>query len=637
MHIDSNCLINIVSANNRPAQVILSDSLNTNQYTYTYFHPNHFQFNINKSILHRNELTLKQGYFRFTITQKSSTQCLVFLLHTTNFAETTAVIHNSGFSTSENVIFCINLNLNFGAQQILYSFKNLVYMKHLQPFHAPLIFYMDKSKNIFVYCYFCPNRHTFHNYLMNVDHADLLKAYSILNGQGYGLHVRSQPPLVPGLPTFEEASICFKLCTGANCNLKTLNKALHLCRTPETLQYSPAQTLLNITVVLNILDFPQSEWNTAHWFVHLVVGETLLELPLEIVNERSVMHYAHFDQLWKAIVCVNVEDASVFDFTMLTAMAPPVWMALVATVILYAFVRQHLIKGLDIIWPLFGVSCNYKHPRGFLGILLLSMVWLSNTYQGGISSESMAFSEFPTFFDMINKGYKLEIGGWFSNFIPFWDLFLQPEVFDAIEPILNGKPLSHFLVGTVAKNDLQKDQFPIFLDKCTKSKSAISVVIDGTFGTGFYDVLGNKIWLVEEKFYCTGFNMAKYMKSEIKISVRAKGYLSGKFMRMLGKWLAMGLMIKFERLKSSLRRINITGALQIEPLGKLKDPGKIQLWSPIGILAFFGCVLALSLLSLELIQKLIASQKIIRIAIHTKCLRFWRWIKIYKRKNRYDK
>ncbi len=289
LNIDSDCLINIVSAFSRQHQLGIPKTIRTHLHSYTFFHANSFNLRIPTDILSNDNFTLKQGYFRFTNTQKSSSQCLIFVLLTTNFAETALAIQNSGFSTSEEVIFCINFNLKYGAREILYMFSNLVYMSKLQPFRASLLFYTDKSKDVSIYCYFCPNRQTFHNFPRNRHLFEILKVHEKLNGQGYGKFVVFKLPFhFPGMLMIDDVSFCLKMFTGRNKNLKALNKALDKCLTPEVLQYSLTQDVLNVTLSFHLVDFPDSEVDTENWFMHKVIVESVIgDVPLEIVHLRN--------------------------------------------------------------------------------------------------------------------------------------------------------------------------------------------------------------------------------------------------------------------------------------------------------------------------------------------------------------
>ncbi len=216
---------------------------------------------------------------------------------------------------------------------------------------------MDSTTDVFIYCYFCPNRNTFHTYPRNLTLTEVLRAYTLLNGQGYGLHVRGEYPFgLAGLPVtgFGDFIACEKILTGRNEGLNNFNKALDDCLVSEIVIISLGQDIFNIYFALNSAHVPSSEWDIANWFTHVVIFENIFgEMPLETVDIRSSLFWTEFDLLWKAIAGVKVEAVSNFDFSILTAMTPMVWVGLIIVVVLYSLMCQHLIKAMDIIWPLF--------------------------------------------------------------------------------------------------------------------------------------------------------------------------------------------------------------------------------------------------------------------------------------------
>lgn len=147
------------------------------------------------------------------------------------------------------------------------------------------------------------------------------------------------------------------------------------------------------------------------------------------------------------------------------------------------------------------------------------------------------------------------------------------------------------------------------MEKCAKNKLVISSLIHDSFGIGFYDVVKNDIWLINDKLSCRGFNIQEFIRIDLKPSLRMYGYLSSKAMQVVNQLEVMGIRIKFEKLKSSLRQIDVSGSLQIQPMGKLRDPGKIQVWSLIGVITLFGVTLALILLFIYLMQWLVSFQE----------------------------
>ncbi len=130
--------------------------------------------------------------------------------------------------------------------------------------------------------------------------------------------------------------------------------------------------------------------------------------------------------------------------------------------------------------------------------------------------------------------------------------------------------------------------------------------------------------------------MRDYSPIDVPTSLRVKGYGSKKAVQIVSQAKVMGTMVKLEKLKSSLRQINVTGTLKIELISKLRDPGVIVLWSPVGAFALFGLILSLTLLFIQLIKRINFSKafKTFEGSLSKyKCLRYLKWL---KRKSCFD-
>ncbi len=83
--------------------------------------------------------------------------------------------------------------------------------------------------------------------------------------------------------------------------------ALLQCPVVESLQLSTIQDALNITIVPNIMEFPLNEWSTVDWFMNFVIAENIIgDIPLEIVSKRSTVYHAQYDDIGKAVACLNI-------------------------------------------------------------------------------------------------------------------------------------------------------------------------------------------------------------------------------------------------------------------------------------------------------------------------------------------
>ncbi len=150
-------------------------------------------------------------------------------------------------------------------------------MSQIEPFHAPLLFYMNTNSTINLYCYFCSNHNTYHIYTIGLTLLHVFNIYHILNGKGYGMCLRVKFPWsIPGVPALAEMSTCFNVFTCHKNNLKGFNHSLLECPNTETLQLSTVQDILNIYIVPNILDFPLEQLNIVNWFMHAVILENVI-------------------------------------------------------------------------------------------------------------------------------------------------------------------------------------------------------------------------------------------------------------------------------------------------------------------------------------------------------------------------
>ncbi len=171
---------------------------------------------------------------------------------------------------------------------------------------------------------------------------------------------------------------------------------------------------------------------------------------------------------------------------MLTAMTPMVWMSLLILAVIYAFVCKNIVKAVDTAWPLFGVSCQQNHSRLFLAILLISMLFLTNAYQAGISSELMAFSEFPSFWDFIIKGSSLDLGNLFIPILPFINFFMPLAHRNWMKQHFHGREFTDILMANASLNNLNKGEFARFLKKSDGNKVVLSAVVHDNYGMGLY-------------------------------------------------------------------------------------------------------------------------------------------------------
>ncbi|CAL8075882.1 unnamed protein product [Orchesella dallaii] len=98
-------------------------------------------------------ITLQESYFRYNF--KLTGSCLAFILSTPTFNDTVTAIHQSGFGTSDEVIFFVYLRTLVEWKDQLEKFSAL-HLHSPYVFHANVVFMGINSSYSGVHCYFCP-------------------------------------------------------------------------------------------------------------------------------------------------------------------------------------------------------------------------------------------------------------------------------------------------------------------------------------------------------------------------------------------------------------------------------------------------------------------------------------------------
>ncbi len=170
--------------------------------------------------------------------------------------EATAAISNSGLGTSDNVIFCVNMDSTNRAD-LFTRFSNLVYHKNIKPFQALILFFDNISSGILILCYFCPYTDRFYSNAKPIHLEKLFNMHNSLNGKGYNKHVRIEAPVeVPSFDFGDSELSCFNIFTNHKYGRQRLKIAIRQCLALEMLMLSPIQYILNLTITSDLRQFP---------------------------------------------------------------------------------------------------------------------------------------------------------------------------------------------------------------------------------------------------------------------------------------------------------------------------------------------------------------------------------------------
>lgn len=101
--------------------------------------------------------TINGRYFRFS---GSFQTCKLFVLLLYSFEDTLLAVHKSGFSSSDDALFLIQVNEITSTDFIINSYMNELFTYDSELYHAPLAFFekSTSSKRVGLHCYFCPEK-----------------------------------------------------------------------------------------------------------------------------------------------------------------------------------------------------------------------------------------------------------------------------------------------------------------------------------------------------------------------------------------------------------------------------------------------------------------------------------------------
>ncbi|CAL8143549.1 unnamed protein product [Orchesella dallaii] len=351
-------------------------------------------------------LTLQESYFQYNIKWRGS--CLVFMLHTPTFNETVTAIHDSGFGTSDEVLFFLRLQTLAEWEDHVEKFSAL--HEHSSfIFHANVIFTGLNSSYVGVHCYFCPpNPNRLHHIQLNSfpSYFHLKRFAQQLNSHGHERHA-----VIESAIGDLNVGNCLKI-DRHNSTIHNRHKFYqHLrkhCTPPITIIYIFTQQALNGTIVTMERDVPEHELDDLEWFTRARYGESVLQpIPNEIVNTRGSILIMQNPKM-QLVSCITVHSLSrELDYIFLSVLDHTTWLALVSVALVYSMVYGSLSRGLDTMWSLFSIAGMRKHPKRLISVHLICMVFVSCIYGSSISSETLRLPKFHSIAKLAQKGYRL--------------------------------------------------------------------------------------------------------------------------------------------------------------------------------------------------------------------------------------
>ncbi|CAL8075874.1 unnamed protein product [Orchesella dallaii] len=535
-------------------------------------------------------ITLLESYFRYNVKLRGS--CYIYMLYTSTFNETTTAIHESGFGTSDEVLFFIQLQTLAEWEDHVEKFSAL-HQHSSFVFHANVVFMDLNSSYVGVHCYFCPpnpnklqliNITSFQSYLH-------LKYFARkLNSNGHGRHAVAKSSI-------GDLSIADCLKIDPHFENRNRHKFYHHlrkhCSPPAATIYIAVMRVVNMSIITQERDLPEVELDDLDWFIQFRYGESMLQrVPNEIVKTRGSIAIMQKFSL-QLVTCVTIQSLSKqLNYVFVTVIHESTWFALLALLLIYVMLYRSFCRGIDTIWALFSKPCFLSHPRKLICFHWIGMVFVSSIYGSDISSESLLLPKFPLYATLFQKGYKVWIPQkqYLTKFAGPYEKAILVDVFSTVlgrSSLGAGNYQSRFeklqdflydgngSLGGI--HSLPFQNLSKFIDNLTTLRLF-------TFSPWLVHSLGNaaiseEVMMIGNTQLCKVFNLNDVNTMN---TIRIWSYLSYRFSYLLNKFLEVGIPTRFEKMQIDLNQ-DAVRKLKITATGACLPPKPIALKSAVGV------------------------------------------------------
>lgn len=367
-------------------------------------------------------LTMKNGYFRFA--RRFSLVKILFILFTDSFNETLKAIQNSGYATSDRVLFLIRVDQLTPDEAVLHKFQNGLFEeeKEAKPFYASIGFFTPdhNQERVAILCYICPGVSEKLQVLEPSSEVTVSSLLSMVNMRhGHQLPVKlTLGPYKTAEPKFLTAS-----------SWSDYYGCLKASMLPEFCVLYSVLHFANVSTLK--FHIPESEITRSTWLLNFYVGESsLVGIPNVIANSRGV-YTSLGEGTWKFIFCIRVGRIHSLDYALRSVFVPELWILIVLVGITLAVFYGNMKRGMDIVWLFTGRGLEIRHPRKIIGYILLTCCMIANIYAAYFKSDSMLSGRFASIKELADDGYKLWVA-------PETPSFVKRFYGSMPEPIRNG-------------------------------------------------------------------------------------------------------------------------------------------------------------------------------------------------------
>ncbi|CAL8127573.1 unnamed protein product [Orchesella dallaii] len=527
--LDMDCFLNVVTSNSTEVSETFPIPLESNFIlTHTLFHISLLNFAFNDDEFEEKPLTLKQGYLRFTFRFQSNS-CILFLLLTPTLFDTLAAIQQSGYGTSEDVLFLVPVLSTGTENELLNSFNSdLIFQtEDASPFHADVLFYQPFNYRK-IHCLFCPLKLNDINFDPKLFLTQLKSFSSILKSNGYGQTIVF-PELLGATGKYKQDACLSPLRQKAKQNVRysiSIN-----CSASEIYILGSLQPILNVTMEMNDNNVAS---DSQDWFLHIRQEGIILVVPNEYLKSRGSI-IANEGHSFDALVCQNKHHLLVIDFGLVTGHDVYIFLCIILMCGSYAFVCKNFSVGLDFLLAFIGRPLSYKHPRKYLILYLLPAAIFACAFQSSTSSDTLKMLDFPTFDQFRESGFKFLTPN-YKQILAFSNAFPEAQR-KKIETITGPRETMFFEVTGKMRRWKFYDSWMNIVKAATKLRLFITSILKPEL----LRAVKSDVFYVEDDILCKVFHLSNRCPVPLEFIFRSWSYMSLRFKQVFSRFVESGI------------------------------------------------------------------------------------------------
>ncbi|CAL8127610.1 unnamed protein product [Orchesella dallaii] len=506
-------------------------------------------------------LTITQNFLRYNLRFRSN--CILFYLLTKTFNDTLLAISNSGYGTSENVLFIVFRDSFDVSDETIRGFNSTLLFEMAEtPFHVDMIF-CDLNGLCKIFCLFCPSK--FNDIGGKAFLQEIKSVSKRIKSNGYG-------NILPCDVPFGQSSVNEKEC------ISLLHKSKPdfrfgiavTCPVPELFVLASSQPILNVSIIID------GEGVTSYhkdWFLNVRQEGLLSTTPNVIAKTRGTIVTTEGTKI-DIMVCQNKNEYLIFDFKFFTRIHINVRICVVITCLLYTFIYKNICKGIDFFFALLGKPFQNRHKKTLVLLFIPASGFFCSVYQSNTSSESVKILEFPSFDHFRENGYKF-VSPAYKQIISLFRH--QPNITRQKAESICGPVESAFYE---VKGNMTDHRFYEDWGNIIEAASKYKLFIASFLRPEMFQVLKTDVVYFGNDILCNVFHLTSRSPISLNHSFRSWSYMSQRFHQVFGSLLENGIYSGIRKFFYASKRKNMA-ALGMRPATTVVPPVALDIHSAI--------------------------------------------------------